>query len=97
MSPLNPTKAARMLLDRDVFALAAGGVLMVVLLDHNVVGTCYAFTPARIGKVHYSIQPGTRDLIATSPQADNNHSPFGIYNDDITIHLLDTPQNQVFI
>ncbi|KAK6026074.1 hypothetical protein OSTOST_08009, partial [Ostertagia ostertagi] len=92
IAQLNPTSAARMLLNReDIFALAAGDVLMIsrckeivideIIFDHNVEGTCYVFTPVRSGKTFYFIQPGTRDLITTSPTADCGHLPFAIYND----------------
>ncbi|KAK6027884.1 hypothetical protein OSTOST_06077 [Ostertagia ostertagi] len=92
IAQINPTSAARILLNReDIFALSAGDVLMVskckeiivdeIIFDHRVKGICYIFTPVRSGKIFYFIQPGTRDLVKHSPQADCGHLPFGIYND----------------
>lgn len=50
-----------------------------IYLDHNVNGVCYFYTPTRIGKTIYFVQPGTRDLVISSPEADCGNLPFGIY------------------
>ncbi|KAK6032143.1 hypothetical protein OSTOST_01685 [Ostertagia ostertagi] len=95
IAQINPTSAARILLNRkDIFALAAGDVLMVskckdimideIIFDHNIEGTCYIFTPVRTGKTFYFAQPGSRDLVTSSSKADCDHLPFGIYNDETT-------------
>ncbi|KAK6035392.1 hypothetical protein COOONC_27103 [Cooperia oncophora] len=92
IAQINPTSAARILLNReDIFALPAGDVLMIskckeivvdeIIFDHNVNGICYTYTPVRSGKTFYFIYPGTRDLVKASPRADCGHLPFGIYND----------------
>lgn len=52
-----------------------------IILDHNINGICYWYTPVRSGKLIYFVQPGSRDLITSSPTADCGHLPLGIYND----------------
>ena len=73
IAQINPTSAARILLNReDIYAIPAGDILMVskckqvqvdevYYLDHSVNGICYFHTPVRIGKSIYFVEPGTRD------------------------------------